>query len=115
VRTSPSADKKTLYGYRVELTSGADGKITVTARSVLQSSQVIYFQGPLPEGSAANNWVSLFIITYQDQIAFFANGKLIGSASRLKLLSGTLALGVQPGTQADFSNLVLRDVTPETR
>ena len=57
-------------------------------------------------------WVNLTVISYEDQIAFFADGHFLGALDNTPLLGGTLALGVEDGATADFDTLVIRDTTP---
>jgi hypothetical protein len=54
----------------------------------------------------------LEIVAYRDGIGFFANGVFLTSVNQVTLLGGTVALGVEPGTTADFDTLRIRDVTP---
>ena len=87
------------------------------ARIASLSTQTVYFQGPLPIeiGAAPPEWITLLIVTYQDRVAFFANGRFLKAARPITILGGTVAIGVESNTTADFEDLQLRDVSPETR
>jgi hypothetical protein len=117
VRTSVSLGGGTVDGYRVELTKDDKGNYSVAARAYSRAAQPIYFQGPLPapiDGSKSD-WVTVLIVTYQDKVAFFANGRFLASDRGISILGGTVALGVEKGSVADFTDMQLRDVSPETR
>jgi hypothetical protein len=116
-RTSTSVGKSTLTGYRIELTKNQDGSYSVTARANSLASSPIFFQGKLPTSTDGStpDWVPLLILTYQNKVAFFANGRLLGSSSSATILDGTVALGVNPGTTADFEKMQLRDLSPDRR
>src|SRR5512133_1300553 len=108
----------TIDGYRLELTRDAGGQYSITARAFTPTDQPVYFQGPLPapvDNSQAGDWVTLLIVTYQDKVAFFANGRYLASEQAASLLAGTIALGVEKDSVADFVDMQIRDVSPETR
>ncbi len=118
VRTSKTVGGGSLDGYRLELTSHNDGSKTLTASVVSSTGQkTVYFTGPLPTSPENVNqeWVSLLIVTYQNKVAFFANGRFLNAQEGIDILGGTCALGVEKDTVADFDNFQLRDVSPETR
>ena len=112
-----SVGKSALNGYRIELTKNQDGSYAVTARSNSLTSSPIFFQGKLPTSGDGTtpDWVPLLILTYQNKVAFFANGRLLASSSSATILDGTVALGVNPGTTADFEKMQLRDLSPDRR
>jgi hypothetical protein len=116
-RTSVSAGGGTLNGYRIELTKAQDGTYTVVAKGYSLNGQPVYYQGPLPldPNGAQPDWVQLLIVCYQNKVAFFANNHFLGATNNAMILDGTVALGVEPGSTADFDQLQLRDVSPETR
>jgi hypothetical protein len=116
-RTSVSLGGGTVDGYRIELTKDPAGRYMVAARAYSRAEQPIYFQGPLPAPTDAppSDWVTLLIVTYQDKVAFFANGRFLASDRGISILNGTVALGVEKDSVADFADMQLRDVSPETR
>ncbi|MEP7285166.1 MAG: protein kinase [Chloroflexota bacterium] len=116
-RTTVSPSKTSLDGYRIELTRAEDGTYTIVAKGYTADSQPIFFQGGLPtiSDNPDPDWIRLLIVCYENKVAFFANGRLLGSTSNAQLLSGTIAIGVSKGTVANFDDLELRDVSPETR
>jgi eukaryotic-like serine/threonine-protein kinase len=116
-RTSSSLGGGTLNGFRLELTRNNDNTYSVRARGYATTSQPIYFEGQLPTSTdqSGSDWITLLIVTYQDKVAFFANGRFIASSSGVSVLNGTVAIGVEKDTIADFDELQVRDVSPETR
>ncbi|MCC7448617.1 MAG: protein kinase [Anaerolineae bacterium] len=116
-RTSVSASGSDVDGFRLELTKADDGTYSVTARIASLSNQTVYFKGPLPVevGTAPPDWITLLIVTYQDRVAFFANGRFLRAVRPIPILGGTVAIGVEANTTADFEDLQLRDVSPESR
>ncbi len=117
VRTSASLGGGTLNGYRLSLSRDENDNYTVTASGYSRAEQPTFFKGALPPRSdgGSSEWVTLLIVTYQNKIAFFANGRFLEAASNLSILSGTIAVGVDKGSTGDFVDLQLRDVSPETR
>ena len=79
------------------------------------TEEVIYYENRLlendPEGRR-NEWITLTAVTQNDKLAFFANGRFLVALDNAEILGGTLALGVEGGTTADFANLIIRDTTP---
>lgn len=117
-RTSKTVGGGSLDGYRLALTHHDDGTNMVEASGFSTTGQkTVYFSGPLPASTdnAHPEWVTLLIVTYQDKIAFFANGRFLNAQQGIDILGGTCALGVEKDTIADFDNFQLRDVSPETR
>ncbi len=116
-RTSTSLGGGTLNGFHLELTRDNNNDYTITSRGYWTGGQPIFFQGalPVPVDQPGSDWVQLMIVTYQDKVAFFANGRPVGAATSVPVLSGTIAIGVEKDSVADFDDLELRDVSPETR
>jgi hypothetical protein len=113
-RTTPSLGGGTLNGYRIELTRAVDGTYTVKARIYSLEASTVYYQGDLPSvpGAATSAWTTLLIIAYQDNVAFFANGRFLANVSNATILNGSMALGVEQGATADFDQMQLREVDP---
>ncbi|HVO42426.1 MAG TPA: hypothetical protein VMT34_07375, partial [Aggregatilineales bacterium] len=114
-RTTPSLGGGALNGFRLALTRTADGKTTITADGYSIDGQATYYQGPIAIDPASNGWVQLLIVTYHDKVAYFANGRFLTALSAVKVLNGTVALGVEKDSIGDFDQFQLRDVSPETR
>jgi serine/threonine-protein kinase len=114
VRATPSITGADVHGYRLELQRLADGSTHVVVRYVSATQQVVYYEGPVPgsQNSVLPEWINLTAITYEDRIAFFANGNFVLALDGAEKLGGTLALGVENGTTADFDDLLIRDTTP---
>ncbi len=113
VRTKPTLTGAELTGYRLELRRNADGTTDVIVRLQGETSQETYYEGPLPGSeNGLPEWINLTAVTYKEKAAFFANGQLIVTLDNVSALGGTLALGVEAGTTADFDTLLIRDTTP---
>jgi hypothetical protein len=114
VRTTTTITGAGLNGYFIDLRRNADGTTDVIVRGVSDTGQVIYAEAPLPtpEGDAPPEWIPITVIAFKDRVAFFANGEFVYALEAAQALGGTLALGVEPGTSADFDTLTIRDTTP---
>ncbi|MDX2137349.1 MAG: serine/threonine protein kinase [Chloroflexota bacterium] len=115
VRTRPTLSGANLEGYRLELRRNADNTISVLVVAILPAERRVIQEVLLPgteTGAAPPEWIALEIIAYRDAIGFYANGVYVGAVSQGTLLGGTLALGVEGITVADFDTLVFRDATP---
>ncbi|MBZ0277471.1 MAG: hypothetical protein K8I60_15100, partial [Anaerolineae bacterium] len=114
VRSTLSVSGAQINGYRLELQRLTDGTTHVVVRYVSATENIVYYDalvpgsesGPLPE------WINLTVISYHDRMAFFANGNFVMALDGAATLGGTLALGVENGTTADFDDLIIRDTTP---
>lgn len=111
VRTKPTLTGAELTGYRLELRRNTNGTTDVVVRLQRETSQEIYYEGPLGENDLPE-WINLTAVTYKEKAAFFANGQLIVALDNVTVLGGTLALGVDAGTTADFDTLLIRDTSP---
>jgi hypothetical protein len=113
VRTTQTITGADLNGYFLELQRDASGQTTVSVRYQNAAVREILFEGPV-EGLDLNaaNWVTLEIVTLGNQIAFFVDDRFIVAEERAEKFDGTVALGVDPGTTADFDTLVIRDTSP---
>jgi serine/threonine protein kinase len=114
VRTTTTITGFGLNGYFIDLRRNADGTTDVLVRGVGDTGTVIYAEMPLPteEGAAPPEWIPITVLTFKDRVAFFANGEFVYALEGAQMLGGTLALGVEPGTVADFDTLTIRDTTP---
>jgi hypothetical protein len=113
-RTEASITGTSLTGYFLEMRRNGDGTTDFIVSYQGASQRIIYFEGPLPgaDDETLPEWVQLVAITYRDQLAFFANGRFITSLDNAEDLGGSLAIGVETGTTADFDTLIIRDTTP---
>ncbi len=113
VRTTTSITGAGLNGYFVDLRRRRDGATDVVVRYESVTEQVIFYEGPIPGAEAGlPEWINVTAITYKDKLAFFVNQRFVASVDNAAGLGGTLALGVEDGTTADFDELIIRDTTP---
>jgi len=114
VRTETTLTGSALRGYFLEMRRNGDGTTDLLVRYQGTSEQTTFFEGPIPgmDDAELPEWVNLTVISYEDQIAFFADGHFLVALDNTPLLGGTLALGVEDGATADFDTLVIRDTTP---
>jgi hypothetical protein len=117
VRSTISAGGTDVDGIRFELTRHTDNSYTVRGRlKTLNNAQLYFDSVALPPSTSDDpEWATLLLLCFEDKVAFFANGRYLYAASDLTLLSGTVALGVEPNTNAHFSVMEMRDGSPETR
>jgi len=116
VRTAKRPDGG-LNGYQLALVRTQDDSYTVVASEITSTGEVKEtYRGAAPVTVGTDlNYVSLLIVTYQDKVAYFANGKLLTAQENISILGGTVALGVERDSVARFDNFQLRDVSPEVR
>jgi serine/threonine-protein kinase len=114
VRTTPTVTGAEVNGYRLELRRNPNGSTDVIVRYVASGQDVVYFEGPVQGIDPAHppEWITLVAITFKEKLAFFANGQFVASLDNAETYGGTLALGVEEGTTADFDSLIIRDTTP---
>lgn len=114
IRTTPTITGAELNGYRVEFHRNDDGTTTVVIRYQDATHQETYYDGPVPgsENGTLPEWITVEAITYKEKVAFFVNGQYVVSLDNALAFGGTLALGVNDGTTADFDTLTIRDTTP---
>jgi hypothetical protein len=116
VRTKVSLAGTDLEGIRLEITRDSSDTYTVRARVRTTAINTVYYEGTIAAPDAASfGWVRLQIITYQNKAAFFVNGRYLTAALDVPVLSGTLALGVEADSIAQFSAMLVRDASIETR
>jgi serine/threonine protein kinase len=114
VRTTTTITGAGLNGYFIDVRRNADGTVDVIVRGVTDTGAIIYAEAPLPTpaGEVPPEWIPITVIAFKDRVAFFANGEFVFALEGAQALGGTLALGVEPGTSADFDTLSIRDTTP---
>jgi eukaryotic-like serine/threonine-protein kinase len=114
VRTSPSITGADVYGYIFQANRNPDGTASYVVRYQSSAENITYFDGPLPGGEeeAMGEWVKLLAVTFEDKIAFFADGRFVAALDNAATLGGSVALGVETGTTADFDSLIIRDTSP---
>jgi serine/threonine-protein kinase len=109
-RTITGAD---LNGYFLEMHRLGGGETVFVVRYQDAGIRQILFEGPVPNQQYdARAWNTLEIVTYDDQVAFFVNGAYLTAAFNQTTLGGTVALGVDRDTTADFDTLIIRDTSP---
>ena len=114
VRVEPSLTGADLRGYIFEITRNPDASYGFAVRYQSATNRDVYFEGVLPgtDGTIEGEWINLLAITFEDQIAFFANGRFVVAIDNAIEFGGTVALGVEEFTTADFDTLIIRDTTP---
>lgn len=114
LRTTPSITGADLNGYRVELKRNDDGSTSVLVRYVSGTERSVLYEGPLPASADGSvpEWIHVEALMLRDLIAVFANGEFVTSVDGTRALGGTIALGVDENTVADFDSLVIRDTSP---
>ena len=114
VRSTPSLTGTELNGYQLALRRNIDGTTDAIVTYRSQTVRETFFEGIIP-GSDVDplpEWINLTAITFEDKVAFFANGRFLVFVDNAEKLGGTLALGVDEMTTADFDTLIIRDTTP---
>ena len=91
-----------------------DGTASYVVRYKSSAENITFYDGPLPgsEDELIGEWVKLLVVTYEDKLAFFANGRFVTALDNAVKLGGSVALGVEAGTTADFDTLIIRDTSP---
>lgn len=114
LRVIPSITGADLQGYIFEITRAQDGNYSVAVRYNSATRREVYFEGVIPgtSGAIETEWVQLTVISFEDQLAFFADGRFVTSIDNALELGGTVALGVEEFTTADFDTLIIRDTSP---
>lgn len=108
VRSTPNASGG-LFQYKVALVKDEIGNILVRIAPETQSDRTTIYEEALEVNESG--WVEIIIVTVDDKMAFFADGRLLTAVNGVDLLGGTLAIGVQPNTIAHFDDLIFRDTT----
>jgi serine/threonine protein kinase len=112
VRTSPTITGNNINGYFMTLRRNRDNSLSLLVDYRSATGVQSYFEGELPIDGEAPEWINFTVVTLDDQIAFFANGRFIVAVEDAEQLGGTLALGVNQNTTADFDSLIIRDTSP---
>ncbi|MCA9911764.1 MAG: hypothetical protein KC496_00380, partial [Anaerolineae bacterium] len=114
IRSVPSITGNNINGYRITLRQERDGAVRVVVDYRSSTTETVFYDDIVPGSDVEPlpDWVSITVVTLDDRLAFFANGRFIVNVENAEQLGGTLALGVGEGTTADFDSLVIRDTTP---
>jgi len=113
IRATPSLGGSEINGYKLGLRRNPDGSISTIVSYQDGNRSETYFEGAIPgEGSTLPEWITLTVITYKQRIAFFVDGHFVVAIDDALALGGTVALGVDNGSTADFDSLIIRDTTP---
>jgi hypothetical protein len=114
VRTSPSITGADLEGYRLELRRNPDGSTDAIVRYVGPTERTVLYEGPMPlsDDGTTPEWIRLEALALRDLVAFFVNGQFVAEADGSVKLGGSIALGVDENTTADFDTLIIRDTSP---
>lgn len=113
IRTTPTITGNNVNGYRLALRRETNGDVTMIVDYQDATTQETYYEGPIPGAEdGLPRWIELTAITFDDQLAFFANGRFLVVIDNAVSFGGTMALGVEEGTSADFDDLEIRDTSP---
>jgi hypothetical protein len=114
LRTTPSITGADLEGYRLELRRNPDGTTDVVVRYVGSTERPVLYEGamPLPADGSQPEWNRVEALMLRDLIAIFVNGEFVTTVDGTRALGGTIALGVDENTTADFDALLIRDTSP---
>ena len=102
-----------VFGYRYGINRDVNGNYTITIS--LQERQIQEFYNGVIPGSTNEilpEWINLSVITLGDKLAFFANDRFVVFVDNATKLDGTIALGVEEATTADFDTFIVRDTSP---
>jgi hypothetical protein len=108
IRSVPNASGG-LFQYKVSLVKDDIGNIVVRIAPQTQSNRTPFYEEVLDVDETG--WVEILIVALDDRMAFFADGRLLTAIRGVELLSGTLAIGVEPNTVAHFDDLIFRDTS----
>jgi len=113
IRNTRSIAGNNVHGYRMLLSRQDDMNELVIEYRDASTNRVVY-QQPIPgtDVEPLGEWVELKIISFEDKIAFFANDRFLTFVDNADALGGTVGLGVEENTTADFDTLIIRDTTP---
>lgn len=109
VRSVPSVTGYSLNQYQMELIKGEGDVITLRARANTQLDKSVLYEAPLER--TFDGWHEFIIVTLDDKVAFFVDGRFITAIRDADLLGGTLAFGVEPNSIANFDDMVIRDTS----
>jgi serine/threonine protein kinase/uncharacterized protein YgiM (DUF1202 family) len=112
VRTTQTITGNNINGYFMTLRRNRDNSLSLLIDYRSASGVLSYYEGTLQNNPEAEEWVSFTVVTLDDKLAFFANGRYIVAVEQAEQLGGTLALGVNQNTTADFDSLIIRDTSP---
>jgi hypothetical protein len=114
LRTTTSITGADLEGYRLEVRRNADGSTDVLVRFVGSTERTVLYEGPMAPSADGSTpeWIHMEALMLRDMIAFFVNGEFVTVVDASAKLGGTIALGVDENTTADFDTLIIRDTSP---
>lgn len=114
MRARPTITGNYVTGYFLRVRRNPDGTTTFIVNYEGSGQQSVFFEGPIPgaEDQPLPEWIPLTIVADEDRIAFFANDRYLMALDNTEELGGTVALGIEEGTTADFDTLVIRDASP---
>ncbi len=109
VRSVPSVTGYSLNQYQMELIKGDGDAITLRVRANTQLDKSVLYEAPLER--TFDGWHEFIIVTLDDKVAFFVDGRFITAIRDADLLGGTMAFGVEPNSVANFDDIVIRDTS----
>jgi len=101
-------------GYRFAIKRDINGVYSLNISLEGQRERQEFYDGEIP-GSADTplpEWINLTVVALGDKLAFFANDRFVVFVDNATKLDGSIALGVEPATTADFDTFIVRDTSP---
>ena len=113
VRTRPTL-MGDFEGYRFTLTTRPDGATIVNVQAQLGFTFTDYYAGSLPPAAPdqPTNTARLEAVSFQNQIAFYANGAYLLTVRDDEILGSGIGFGVGEASTATFEAFEVIDVTP---
>ncbi|MBN2302990.1 MAG: serine/threonine protein kinase [Anaerolineae bacterium] len=109
IRSEPSITGASLYQYQVELSKQPDDVTLLRVRANTATDKSVIYEEVI--NRTLDGWHEILVVALDDKIAFFADGRYLAAIRDAELLGGTLAVGVEAYSKADFDDLVLRDTS----
>ncbi|MCB9436607.1 MAG: serine/threonine protein kinase [Anaerolineales bacterium] len=111
MRSVINSSRTGLDQYQLELSKQPDGRIRVQVRPFLPTDKA-YVYDDFVAGVQTGDWIEIIVVAVDDRIAFFAGGRYLTTIRpATQILGGTVSLGVDANSVADFDDIVIRDAT----
>jgi len=109
VRSVHTVSGTSLNQYQMELVKGDGDVVLVRVRINTANNKTVLYEAPLDR--TLTGWHEFIIVTLDDRIAFFADGRFLVALRGMEQLGGTLAIGVEAHSTVNFDDLVIRDTS----
>lgn len=111
IRSVINASRTGLDQYQIELSKQSDGRIRVQVRPFLPTDKA-YVYDDYVANAQTGDWIEVIIVAVDDRIAFFAGGRYLTTIRpATQILGGTVSIGVDAHSLANFDDIVIRDAT----